>query len=291
MSQGLPTAILGRTELKVTRLGFGAWDRRPWTDDNSKAIFNAVLDSGINFIDTASDYGRSEEFIGKCISHRRSEYYLATKCGCHPDGHIWTKENLFRGLQESLQRLRTDYIDLIQPHNPSVQQCEEGNLVEALQEMRQQGKVRWIGISTTLPDLPTYLSWGVFDTFQIPYSALERKHEAWITKASEAGIGTIIRGGVASGEPGVGSGSAAQWGSFDEAKLDELREEGENHTAFMLRFTLAHSQISTIIVGTQNPEHLQENIGTVLKGPLSPDVYVEAKRRLDGVGLTPSQVS
>ena len=112
----LATAVLGRTGLKVTRLGFGAmeirgsriWGGRPVTDKQAETILNAVLDSGINFIDTANDYGRSEEFIGKYLAHRRNEFILASKCGCkviHHDGetdetvHEWTRENLFRGLQ------------------------------------------------------------------------------------------------------------------------------------------------------------------------------------------------
>lgn len=302
MAQTLPTAIFGRTALNVTRLGFGAmeirgpraWGGRPVMEEQAETILNAVLDAGINLIDTANDYGRSEEFIGRCISHRRSEYLLATKCGCNvirrdentdDTPHVWTKENTFRGLHESLERMKTDYVDVIQLHNPSVEQCEEGHLVEALEEMRDQGLARWIAISTTVPHLPTYLEWGVFDVFQIPYSALQRTHETWITKASEAGIGTIIRGGVARGEPGVGLGDADRWRKFEEAKLDELREEGESRTAFLLRFALTHPSANTIIVGTLKPEHLKENVEAVKRGSLSSDVYVEAKRRLDSVGV------
>src|SRR5207249_11143212 len=101
--------ILGRTGLEVTRLGFGAmeirgkriWGGRPVTDEQAERILNAVLDAGINFIDTAYDYGLSEAYIGRFISHRRDEYYLATKCGCtvvdagdHDETpHIWTRDN------------------------------------------------------------------------------------------------------------------------------------------------------------------------------------------------------
>lgn len=305
MSTQLPLSVLGRTGLKVTRLGFGAmeirgsriWGGRPVTDDQAKTILNAVLDSGINFIDTANDYGRSEEFIGKFISQRRSEFYLATKCGCSvvrrddttdDTPHVWTRDNLLRGLNESLQRMKTDHIDIMQLHNPPVEETEKNGLVAVLQEMRQQGKVRFISISTTLPHLPTYIQMGVFDTFQIPYSALERDHENWITQAAEAGIGIIIRGGVARGEPGVGLGSAERWARFEQARLDELLEPGEKRTAFLLRYTLTHSHADTIIAGTLHPEHLHENIQTILKGPLSAQVYAEAKRRLDQVGLKPA---
>ena len=157
--------------------------------------------------------------------------------------------------------------------------------MDALQDMRDQGKVRWIGISTTLPDLPTFLGWGIFDAFQVPYSALERHHEEWIAKSAEAGVGIITRGGVALGEPGVGKGSADQWRRFEQAGLDALREEGESRTAFMLRFTLTHPHTHSIIVGTTNIQHLEDNVQAVLRGPLPADVYAEAKRRLDGVGL------
>ena len=86
----LTKRTLGRTGLEVTDLAYGAmevrgsriWGGRPVTESQAETILNAVLDSGINFIDTANDYGRSEEFIGKYISNRRDQYYLATKCGC-----------------------------------------------------------------------------------------------------------------------------------------------------------------------------------------------------------------
>jgi aryl-alcohol dehydrogenase-like predicted oxidoreductase len=304
MANDLPLSILGRTNLQVTRLGFGAmevrgpriWNGRPVTDQQAESILNAVLDAGINFIDTANDYGRSEEFIGKYISQRRKEFYLATKCGCtvvrrddHTDDtpHDWSRDNLFRGLHESLRRLKTDYVDIMQLHNPSVELAEENQVVDSLKEMQKQGKVRFISISTTLPHLPTYLRWGVFDTFQIPYSALERDHEDWITQAARAGIGTIIRGGVARGEAGVGLGSQERWKRFEEAGLDELVQPGESRTTFLLRFTLSHPYINTTIVGTLYPEHLQENIEAAMRGPLPSTIYQEAKHRLERVGVVP----
>ena len=294
----LTKRTLGRTGLEVTDLSYGAmevrgsriWGGRPVTEQQAETILNAVLDSGINFIDTANDYGRSEEFIGKFLAKRRGEFYLATKCGCtvvHKDEnaddtpHVWTRENLFRGLHESLERMKTDYVDVMQLHNPSVEQAEQGDLVSVLQEMKQQGKLRWIGCSATHPHIETYIKWGVFDVFQIPYSALERHHEDAITQAGQAGAGTIIRGGVARGEPGVGLGGNDRWGLFEKANLDELRAEGESRTAFLLRFTLSHPEMDTTIVGTLIPEHLQENVRIAEQGPLPADIYAEAKRRLD----------
>jgi len=199
----LPKRTLGRTGLEVTQLGFGAmeirgeriWGGRPCSDAQAKAILNAVLDAGINFIDTANDYGKSELYIGRYVANRRDEFYLATKCGCHvvyagnhdETPHIWTRDNLRRNIADSLLKMQTDHVDLLQLHNPAVEQCEEAGLVNILEELKAEGAVRFIGCSSTTPHLPTYIGWGVFDVFQIPYSALQRVHENWITKAAESG--------------------------------------------------------------------------------------------------------
>lgn len=299
----MQTSTLGRTGLNVTKLSFGAmevrgpriWNGRPVTDHEADTILNAVLDAGINFIDTAYDYGRSEEYIGRFISHRRSEYFLATKCGCslvnqgdHDDTpHVWTRENLLHNIEVSLQRMKTDYVDVLQLHNPSVEQTEAGELVAVLKEIRDSGKVRFIGISSTFPHIDTYIQWGVFDSFQIPYSALERAHEQAIARAASAAAGTIIRGGVGRGEPGEGLGSQDRWATWEKAKLDDLLSDGESRTAFLLRFTLTHPSMHTTIVGTKNPAHLLENVRIAEKGQLPADVYAEAKRRLDEAGETP----
>lgn len=297
----LPTCILGRTGLEVTQLGFGAmevrgnriWGGRPCDDNQARLILNAVLDAGINFIDTANDYGKSELYIGRHLVDRRKGYYLATKCGCHvtfagdhdDTPHVWTRENILRNVADSLMKMETNCIDILQLHNPTVEECTEGRLVDTLNELRDMGAVRFIGCSSTSPHLRTYIDWGCFDTFQIPYSALQRQHEHLITKAAEAGAGIIIRGGVAQGEPGVAQGRKSQfWARFQEAKLDELLEPGEKSTSFILRFTLSHPHCHTTIVGTLLPEHLEENIKAARRGALEPDVYEEAKKRLDAIG-------
>ena len=154
--------------------------------------------------------------------------------------------------------------------------------------MRQQGKTRWFGASAILPSLQTFIEWDAFDEFQIPYSALEREHEDWIDNAVKAGMGTVIRGGVAKGEPGQGLGRSDVWNTYEEARLDELRGDDETPTGFMFRYTLSHPGINTIIVGTQNTNHLRANIESLRMGPLPPDVYSETKNRLTAVGMTPA---
>lgn len=295
---------LGKTDLEVTVLGHGAmeirgpriWNGRPVTDKEAETILNKVLDSGINFVDTAFDYGRSEEFIGKYISKRRSEYFLATKCGCsivdrgdHDETpHIWTEENLYYNIETSLKRMKTDYVDLWQLHNPSIEQTEEEDLIRVMENIKKSGKVRHIAISSTLPDIAEYIKRGIFESYQIPYSALERKHENIISRAASSGAGVIIRGGIARGEPGSGLGAEDKWDLWNKAGLDELLGPGENKTAFLLRFTISHPGMHSTIVGTKNPAHLDENIRIAESGPLSADVYEEVKKRLSAAGENPA---
>ena len=294
---------LGRTGLSVTQLGFGAmeirgpriWRGRPVSDEQADAILNAVLDAGINFIDTSNDYGLSEERIGRYISSRRKEYYLATKCGCtvvdagdHDETpHVWTRDNLLRNIEESLRRMGTDHVDIWQIHNASVEDFENGNLLEAMREVQSAGQVRFISMSSTLPHLPRYLDMDCFDTFQIPYSALERKHEDWITRVGEAGAGVIIRGGIAKGKASVEHHDQGIVDLWEKAHLDDLLK-GMSRSEFVLRFTLTHPHCHTTIVGTLNPEHLRENLAAASRGPLPADLYEEAKRRLSEAGMGPA---
>jgi aryl-alcohol dehydrogenase-like predicted oxidoreductase len=301
----METRAFGNTGLTVTRLGFGAmeirgeriWGGRPVADEQAGTILSAVLDSGVTFVDTANDYGKSERYIGEFVADRRDEYVLATKCGCRmiPAGdhdetpHDWDRDHLLENIDDSLTKMRTDRVDLLQLHNPAVDISEKNKVVDTLKEIQAAGKTRFIGISSTSPHLGTYIDWGVFDAFQIPYSALERQHENLITKAHEAGAGTIIRGGVARGEPGQGLGSQDRWAIWERAKLDELLGDGESRTQWQLRFTLSHPGVDTVIAGTLNPEHLADNIRAAEAGPLAADVYAEAKTRLDNAGERPEE--
>src|SRR5690242_2879851 len=142
---GLPMRTLGRTGLQVTQLGYGAMELRgaprgPVVDDaQADQVLRAVLDGGINYIDTSIDYGVSEERIGAPLGSRRSEYYLASKCGCAvnpPPGeradHVFTRENVVAGIEQSLRRLRTDYLDVVQFHaSPSPATLEQQGGLEA----------------------------------------------------------------------------------------------------------------------------------------------------------------
>jgi aryl-alcohol dehydrogenase-like predicted oxidoreductase len=279
--------------------------RGPKVDDaDAGRLLNAVLDGGINLIDTSPDYGRSEELIGRYLSGRRDEYFLASKCGClleipsgtqPPYPHDYSPGNVRADVEQSLRRLRTDRLDLVQVHmSPSVARLAEDHTIETLRELQDEGKVRFIGMSGILPHLPEHIAMGVFDVFQIPYSAVQRDHEDLIAEAVDNGAGTLIRGGAArgapSGEKNWRTGPLSQTAgvgqrNWETASLDDLlADSGLSAMEFTLRFTLSHPGLSSTIVGTSSLAHLHGNIAVAEQGPLPKDVYEEAKRRLPPPG-------
>ncbi len=308
----LATRPLGQTGLDVTVLGFGAMELRgdrhrnprPLEPGQARAVLGAVLDAGINFIDTSIDYGVSESEIGNAISHRRDEYYLASKAGCPlnaeeyvdtPPGplpHDYTPENIRAGVDQSLRRLRTDHLDLLQLHiSPSIDTIQHDDVIETLFGLQRDGKTRFIGSSSTLPNITDHFELKAFDAFQIPYSLLERAHEDAITRAHELGAGVIVRGGVAKGGPArIQPTRQNVWALWEAEGLDDLLAPGETRVDFALRFTISHPGLNTTIVGTSSTEHLAENVAAAQRGPLPSDVYEETKRRLDAAGEVPIQL-
>jgi aryl-alcohol dehydrogenase-like predicted oxidoreductase len=295
--------ILGKTGFAVTALGYGAMALRPSGEQEAMRMLNAVLDGGINFIDTAPSYGLSEAYIGKAIAHRRDEFYLATKCGDNVDQvgkglkprKIWSREKLLANIETSLRLLKTDHIDVWQLHSAFPYELHGGKndqVIQTMKDLKQQGKVRYIGISlkSGKPGEELYpagygfkyaqefMQWGVFDVMQIVYGGLTRENEMAIAKAAGMGIGVMVRGVV-----------KKYWDNYDKlfekARLNELCAKGESNSDFLIRFALSHRGISTMIIGTQNLDHLTANIKAATEGMLPDDIYLEAKHRLDAVGI------
>ena len=308
----LPTRVLGRTGLEVSTLGYGAMELRgprymggpAISDDDAERLLAELLDGGVNLIDTAIDYGRSEELIGRYLGSRRDEFVLASKCGCPlslppgasptPDTHDFSAANVRAGVEQSLGRLRTDRLDLVQVHlSPSRSELETAGTIAELDRLRAEGKVRFLGMSGTLPHLADHIAMGVFDVFQMPYSALQPEHDELIRRAAAAGAGVLVRGGTARGtasedknwtvQPLSSSGPTAQ-DRWQAAGLEEMLDDGTSRHEFVLRFTLSHPGLSSAIVGTSSPEHVRSNAAIASCGPLPGNVYAEARRRL---GLAP----
>jgi aryl-alcohol dehydrogenase-like predicted oxidoreductase len=299
---------MGRTQLEVTVLGYGAMELRHLDESDAGKILNAVLDQGINYIDTSPDYGPSEEFIGKTLSHRRAEYKLASKCGCNVDAggkglspaHVWTRKQLLWNIDNSLRLLKTDHLDVWQLHGPAPDELPGGRddeVITTLLEIKRQGKVGAIALSFkngggTDPWYPagygqhylrSFLDLGVFDVFQIVYGGMVRTNEKGIALAASLGVGTVIRGVVKLYQPTFPE-------LFKSAGLAGLCAPGESMSQFLLRFAINQPGISTMIIGTRNPAHLAENIRAAETGPLPADTYQEAARRLAAVGIQPIEI-
>ncbi len=300
---------VGRTGLLSGVLGFGTMELGGLEFPEAQRLLNEALDLGINFIDSSPCYGRTEEYVGKAIGHRRDEYILATKCGCNVDeqgrftlgpDHIWRADQLYKNIDRSLKLLHTDYIDIWQLHGIMPDYLEGGpggEVMEAFEKIKESGKVRHLAFSCRngMQDQPWYpamfgyhackemIPWKKFEVIQLIYGAMTRTNEEVIEEADRNGIGIICRGAIKKYFDTYDR-------LFEKAGLEELFEEGEGKADFLLRFAITHPGISTVIVGTKNGEHLRSNVRAAEKGRLSSGVYEEAKRRLAGVGIVPKKL-
>tara|TARA_Y100000310_G_scaffold341182_1_gene439520 strand:+ start:10557 stop:11405 length:849 start_codon:yes stop_codon:yes gene_type:complete len=259
-----------RTDAMVTCLGFGSMSLRDRKISAAEedTLLNTVLDLGINYVDTSIDYGNAESIIGRAISHRRDEFMLATKCGCLADSgdyvnpHIFTRENIVKGLEGSLRRLQTDYVDVLQFHaDPTKSDLENEDCIGVLEDLRAEGKIKYFGTSSKVPNIEEMFDLDVFEVYQIPWSLFDDTHTEAIRKASELGAATVIRGGVAQGTPDIKFAGASFYGM--------------SPMEMTLRYAVSNLFVSTVIVGTTDIQHLQDNVRAVEKGTLPPSVMQE----------------
>ena len=181
--------ILGRTGLEISRTGFGALPIQRVSFEEASQLLNHALDAGITYIDTARMYTDSEAKIGKAISHRRSEYYIATKT------HSKTAEGFWKDLETSLELLNTDCIDVYQFHNPPfvpVPGGEDG-LYDAAVKAREMGKIRFIGITQHSIERAEFaVNSGLYDTLQYPFNHLATEREVALVKlCREKNVGFV----------------------------------------------------------------------------------------------------
>ena len=189
---------LGKTGLKVSRLGLGGLPLQRIDEAETKKIIQSLLDTGINYIDTARGYTISEELLGEALEGVRDKFILATKSMAR------TKEEMARDIDISLKNLRTDYIDLYQVHNPNMDQlekvCGSGGALEALFEAREAGKIGHIGITAHSPKVfekALELPW--VETIMFPYNVVENQGEEYIRACQEKNIGFIAMKPMAGG--------------------------------------------------------------------------------------------
>lgn len=232
----MENTTLGKTGLKISRLGFGGIPIQKVDAATTKTLIRAMMEKGINYIDTARGYTVSEEFLGEALEGVRDKFVLATKSMAR------TKEAMAKDIDISLKNLRTDYIDIYQVHNPTPADLEKviapGGALEALFEARDAGKIGHIGLTghtTAIFEKALEMDW--VETFMFPYNIVETQGEELMRKCTEKNIGFIVMKPLAGG-------------AIDDPNL-------------ALRFICSNPDVSVVIPGMYDTKEIDMNITAV----------------------------
>ncbi len=293
--RGIAKRSLGRTGLETTLIGFGAleigrdWgvgseqERRRPDESEAGETLQCVLGLGVNLIDTASAYHRSEERIGKSLKGVPREYILATKCGEHnrePDTYYDFSYGAIRdSIRTSLRLLQTDVIDVLQIHfGPDPERVlDDGGCVRAMKEARDAGQVKFLGASVNGTVLDRCIDSGDFDVVQVGYSLLNQADEERIARAKARGIGVLIRSGLAGGW--LTSRALRMRPSERPAGVERLLDLCHGDTALLtalaLHFIARNEGVSSMLIGSKSCENLSHAIRLV-GSPVDPSLLEEA---------------
>ena len=283
-------AKLGKSELRISRIGFGCMSLNKNAGENDSLIRHAY-ESGINFFDTADlyDHGQNEIILGKCLKEKRKEVIMATKVGnqWRKDGSGWdwnpSKEYILTSVEESLQRLQTDYIDLYQLHGGTINDPID-ETIEAFELLKEQGKIRYYGISSIRPNvIREYVKKSAIVSVMMQYSLLDRRpEETCLPLLQENNIGVLARGSVAQGL--LINKPAKEYLGYkpDEVSkaakgVQSLLTDGRNETQVAIRFVLQNPAITSAVVGMRNAAQLKEAVGSVSSTSLSANEMEELK--------------
>lgn len=290
----------GKTDLQVSEVGFGAWaiggaakvGNTPigWggTDDNTsvKAI-HAAIDAGINFFDTADFYGlgHSEELLGNALKERK-DIIIATKVGHRSINEKivldYSKDYIIKACEESLQRLQCDVIDYYQLHSARMPHLQEGECIEAMERLKQQGKIRYWGLSLNTflpaPEADFLMENNQGDGFQLVFNLINQRALQVIKKAAAKGYGIIARMPLQFGLLTGKFSSSDRFENTDHRSfrlteeimekslqlLDEKvwplgKNEGLSKTSLALSYILSFTEISTVIPGIRTAEQAEAN--------------------------------
>ncbi len=295
--------VLGKSGIEVPIVSVGLWAIGgdawgPTEDQESLNVIDRALDLGINFFDTADVYGggHSEELLGQSMKGRRDEFIVATKIGWknfddqRGQSAYDTPEKLIAGVETNLQRLDTDYIDVIQYHVDFQEPSMEA-VVAGFQQLQKDGKIRAYGVSTSnYQYLQAFNKDNKASTLQIDYSILHRMPENEIFPyCQEKDLGILVRGPLAMGiltgkfnaETRFPEGDfRSRWHENEDeyqiflqdlAKVDQLRPMAEDRTLaqLALQFAFAHPAVTCVIPGAKTVKQLEENTRAGTIPPLS----------------------
>lgn len=265
----------GRTGLRVSPLGFGAMhinDERT-SEDEAGHLLNAVLDLGVNLIDTARGYGLSEERIGRHLAHRRQDFLLSTKVGYGVEGlPDWTYDCIVGGVERALRLMRTDWLDIVHLHSCPLHVLEQDEVIRALDDCRSQGKLRVAAYSGDNAELSAAIADMRFGAIQTSISICDQVNLATrLPQAVGRGMGVIakrpIAGAVWRHDQRPDDHAEGQyWDRWQAMGLDRLAPE--ERTELALRFTAHCPGVSSSIVGTGKLTNFKQNLALVEKGPL-----------------------
>ena len=227
--------VLGKTGLQISRLGFGGIPIQKIDAEGTKILMQKLMAEGVNYIDTARAYTVSEEYLGYALEGIRDQFILATKSMAR------TREAMEQDIETSLQKLRTDYIDLYQIHNPNAKDLEQilapGGALEALQAAKQAGKIGHIGITLHSVDLfRKAVEYDWVETIMFPYNIVETQGEELIARCGEKNIGFICMKPLAGG-------------AIDDAVT-------------ALRFVVSNPNVTVVIPGMAAPEEVAQNVAS-----------------------------
>jgi aryl-alcohol dehydrogenase-like predicted oxidoreductase len=301
---------LGKTNLKVSEIGFGAAPAAflKAERESAAAMIRALLDAGVNLIDTAAAYPGSEAFIGEFLSDRRSDYVLVSKCGNikapGTTGDPWTPQLIESTVDRALQLMKTDHLDVMLLHSCDLATLQKGDALATLIKARDAGKIRHVGYSgdnaaaawaCAQPDIAVVeTSINIVDQANV---------DAVLPAAAKHNVGIIAKRPIANA---CWRGKAAMQGiyvnyvaeyikRFEAMKLSpaDLGIAENEWGELALRFTLSHPEVSCAIVGTTNLENAKRNIAASGKGELAPqqlavlrDRFDAARAGVDWPGLT-----
>jgi aryl-alcohol dehydrogenase-like predicted oxidoreductase len=279
---------LGRTAIDVSPLGFGGSEigYQGVSRSTVSRLLGQALDAGLNVIDTAECYEGSEELIGQALGERRRDCYLFTKCG-HPGGWgrgEWRGASILASVERSLQRLKTDVVDLVQLHSCSEEVLRRGEAIGALEAARQRGLTRFIGYSGDGAAARYAVECGAFDTLQTSISLADQEAlHLTLPLAVERGLGVIAKrplanvAWLAGRRPARGAYEHEYWRRLKALAYPFLADKGAVGTA--LRFTLSVPGVHAAIVGTARPGRFEANVRALAAGPLPPGEFAAIRAR------------
>jgi aryl-alcohol dehydrogenase-like predicted oxidoreductase len=281
---------LGKTDMDVSVLGFGGSEIGYEGSSLSMVskMLQRALDAGLNVIDTAECYVTSEELIGKAIGDRRREYYIFTKCGhergwSYPD---WRSASLWRSIERSLKRLKTDHVDLLQLHSCPEAELRKGDVIECLKRARERGYTRYIGYSGDGQAALYAVNCGEFDTLQTSINIADQEALALtLPVARQRNLGVIAKRPLANvawangNRPPQNGYGYPYWQRLQRLKYDFLRGDPSRFAATALRFVLSVAGVHTAIAGTTKPDRFLENAAVLEGGALSDQLFEAIRQR------------